>query len=208
MFDAMMINIIPGAGQILHKGIDQMSFGTHTEEEVLAINLFLALGNVNHQHSDLPDNEKSEIDLFLKLHFSPVEIIYQAHAVDNLTRFFKVKNLSAETKIAARAQFDQLSKQLGGMTADLNADFKRNKIDIKIEAPTLILPFDQTSKFTIEKSECWVFTVGDAKLKSVEQSTLFDFSISEGFEFKVEKMKFEYASNYLLWKRMQLHDND
>ena len=94
------------------------------------------------------------------------------------------------------------------MTADLNADFKRNKIDIKIEAPTLILPFDQTSKFTIEKSECWVFTVGDAKLKSVEQSTLFDFSISEGFEFNVEKMKFEYASNYLLWKRMQLHDNE
>ena len=133
MFDAMMINIIPGAGQILHKGIDQMSFGTHTEEEELAINLFLALGNVNHQHSDLPDNEKSEIDLFLKLHLSPVEIIYQAHAVDNLTRFFKVKNLSAETKIAARAQFDQLSKQLGGMTADLNADFKRNKIDIKID---------------------------------------------------------------------------
>jgi hypothetical protein len=150
----------------------------------------------------LPENEKSEIDLMLKLHLSPVEIIYQAYAVDNLVRFFKVKNLSAETKIAARAQFDQLSKQLGGMTADLNANLKCNMIDIKIEAPTFILPFDQTSKFTIEKSECWVFTVGDAKLKSVQQSTLYDYSVSEGFEFKVEKMKFEYASNYMLWKKM------
>lgn len=45
-------------------------------------------------------------------------------------------------------------------------------------------------------------------LKSVDQSTLFDKSISEGFEFKVEKMKFEYASNYLLWKKMQLVDEE
>ena len=94
------------------------------------------------------------------------------------------------------------------MTADLNADFKCNKIDINIEAPTLILPFDQTSKETIEKSECWVFTVGDAKLKSIQQHDQFDYAISEGFEFKVEKMKFEYASNYLLWKKMISLDRD
>lgn len=80
----------------------------------------------------------------LKLHLSPVEIIYQAHAVNRLVHFFKVKNLSAETKIAARARFDLLSKQLDGMTADLNANLKCNNIDIVIEAPTLILPFDQT----------------------------------------------------------------
>jgi hypothetical protein len=71
-----------------------------------AFEMSLILGNLIHQKSDLPPEEKTETDLGVKLHLRPVEIIYQAHAVENLTRFFKVKNLSAETKIAAKAQFD------------------------------------------------------------------------------------------------------
>lgn len=71
-----------------------------------AFEMHLVLGNMIHQKSDLPPEEKTETDLGVKLHLRPVEIIYQAHAVENLTRFFKVKNLSAETKIAAKAQFD------------------------------------------------------------------------------------------------------
>ena len=133
-----------------------------------AFEMSLILGNLIHQKSDLPPQEKTETDLGVKLHLRPVEIIYQAHAVENLTRFFKVKNLSAETKIAAKAQFDQLSQQLGGMTAELvSADFKTNLIDIVIDAPTLIVPFKQNSKEEIESSQCWVFTVGDAKFRSV-----------------------------------------
>jgi hypothetical protein len=54
------------------------------------------------------------------------------------------------------------------MTADLvSADFKTNLIDIVIDAPTLIVPFKQNSKEEIESSQCWVFTVGDAKFRSV-----------------------------------------
>jgi hypothetical protein len=132
------------------------------------------LGNINHQQSDLPIAEKTLIDLGVNLHLRPVEIIFQARAVENLTRFFKVKNLKAETQIAARAQFDMLSQQLGGMTADLNAEFKRNKVDITIDAPTFVVPFKQSSRKEIESSACWVFTVGDAKLKSIEQSEKFD----------------------------------
>ena len=90
------------------------------------------------------------------------------------------------------------------MTADLvSADFKTNLIDIVIDAPTLILPFKQNSREEIESSQCWVFTVGDAKFRSVKDSEKFDYSISEGFEFKVERMKFEYASNYAMWKKVQ-----
>jgi len=55
------------------------------------------LGNINHQQSDLPLAEKTLIDLGVNLHLRPVEIIFQARAVENLTRFFKVKNLKAET---------------------------------------------------------------------------------------------------------------
>jgi len=95
-----------------------------------------------------------------------------------------------------------LSQQLGGMTADLNAEFKRNKVDITIDAPTFVVPFKQSSRKEIESSACWVFTVGDAKLKSIEQSEKFDYSVQEGFEFKVERMKFEYASNYKQWKKV------
>lgn len=53
----------------------------------------------------------------------------------------------------------------------------------------------------IEESACWVFTVGNAKLQSVESSDHFDSSTAEGFEFKVDQMKFEYASNYTKWRQ-------
>lgn len=89
------------------------------------------------------------------------------------------------------------------MATGFNSDFKTNKIDIKIDAPTFILPFNQTNLEQIEAAACWVFTVGDAKLCSIEQSDHFDYSVSEGFEFKVERMKFEYASNYKKWKQTQ-----
>jgi hypothetical protein len=115
----------------------------------------------------LPKEEKVKLDLGLQLNLLPIEIIYQAHAVENISRFFKVKKLSTQTKIAAKAQFDVLSKQLTDMTMDLNADFKTNRIDIRIDAPTLVVPLNQNTREAIEQSYCWVFTVGAAKLQSV-----------------------------------------
>ena len=181
----------------------------HTEAKEMAISLNVGLGNTFHQQSDLPPEEKNDVDLAVQLHLRPVEIIYQAYAVENLTRFFKVKNLSAESKIAARAEFDKLSAQLGGMTQNLNASFKRNKLDITIDAPIFILPFSQASRQDIEQSECWVFTVGDAKFMSIDSAWgLFDDATAEGFEFRVERMKFEYASNYLMWKTIAQSGKD
>jgi len=41
-----------------------------------AFELHLVLGNIIHQKSDLPQEEKTETDLGVKLHLKPVEIIY------------------------------------------------------------------------------------------------------------------------------------
>lgn len=48
----------------------------HPEEEELAVTLNFVLGNAYHQHSDLPPEEKNDVDLGVKLHLKPVEIIY------------------------------------------------------------------------------------------------------------------------------------
>ena len=48
----------------------------------------------------------------------------------------------------------------------MEADFRNNKIDIKIAAPTFVIPFDQTNHESIQGSECWVFTMGDCSFES------------------------------------------
>jgi hypothetical protein len=78
-------------------------------ESPLALDLNIVLGNINHQQSDLPQNEKVKVDLGIKMRMKPMEIIYQARAIENLYVFFRVQNLSASTKIAARAQFEMLT---------------------------------------------------------------------------------------------------
>ena len=49
--------------------------------------------------------------------------------------------MNDHTKIAARQQFSGLSKQVAGISKQYEADFKNNKINIKVDAPCLVLPF-------------------------------------------------------------------
>ena len=65
-----------------------------------------------------------------------------------------------------------------------------------------MLPFNQTNMKTIEKSECWVFTMGDALLNSYSGPDISNVT-HEAFELKVKKMKFEYASSYEVWRDEQ-----
>ena len=91
----------------------------------------------------------------------PVEFIYRASTIQFLSRFFKFKNIKDQTKLAAKQQFAGLSKQVQSITQNLEQDFKHNRVSIKIDAPTFVLPFDQSGKQEIEQSECWLFTMGD-----------------------------------------------
>ena len=61
--------------------------------------IYFALGNKEHHESDL--EEKNETDLEVALEIEPLEIIYRAETVGDIARFFKVKKLTDQTKLAA-----------------------------------------------------------------------------------------------------------
>ena len=107
------------------------------------------------------------------------------------------------TKIAAQEQFAGLSKQVNSISKSFEADLKNNKISIKIDAPCLVLPFKQSSIQEIFNSECWVFTMGDAQFKTINDPTVTDVRYHEAFRLKVQRVKFEYAQKYNLWKAKQ-----
>lgn len=71
----------------------------------------------------------------------PIEIIFQAQPIESLTKFFKVKNMRDHTKIAAQEKFAGLSKSVNNISKSFEADLKNNKINIRIDAPCLVLPF-------------------------------------------------------------------
>jgi hypothetical protein len=45
------------------------------------------------------------------------------------------------TKIAAQEKFAGLSKSVNNISKSFEADLKNNKINIRIDAPCLVLPF-------------------------------------------------------------------
>lgn len=63
--------------------------------------IFLAIGNKEHHESDLPPEKIDETDLEVRLHMRPIEIIYRAETIGDISRFFKVKNLTEKTKLDA-----------------------------------------------------------------------------------------------------------
>ena len=77
----------------------------------------LAVGNKEHHESDLPDKDTK--DLKVQLEVQPLEIIYRAETVGDLTRFFKVKKLTDQTKIQAQAQYEKLAGQVEKITESL-----------------------------------------------------------------------------------------
>ena len=85
------------------------------------------------------------------------------------------------------------------ITQNLEADFKNNKISIKIDSPIFVLPHNQASWEDICKSEVWLFTMGDVSLLSYTGEG-FDYQTHEAFKLLVENMKFEYGNQYNLWK--------
>lgn len=74
-----------------------------TKAEAPQTRIKLALGNKEHHESDLPAAEKDLTDLDVMLDVQPLEIIYQAQTLGEISRFFKVKILKDDAKLAARA---------------------------------------------------------------------------------------------------------
>jgi len=115
-------------------------------------------------------------------------------------RFFKVKKLTDRTKLAAQAQYRQLTSQVAEITESLEQDFKNNNVKIKVAAPTLIIPFQQKNWESIYESEAWVFTMGDVNFNSYTGPD-FEVTTHEAFLLKVERVKFEHTSRYCQWKK-------
>ena len=109
--------------------------------------------------------------------------------------------MTDQTKLAAQANFQELSNQVGQITEKLEQDFQNNTFNIKIDAPTLVIPFKQKTWEDIYQSECWVFTMGDVSLISFTGEG-FEKITHEAFKLKVERVKFEHASKYCMWKQM------
>ena len=61
------------------------------------------MGNKEHHESDLPDKDETDIDVQLEI--EPLEIIYRAETIGDISRFFKVKMISDKTKLAAQVQY-------------------------------------------------------------------------------------------------------
>ena len=77
----------------------------------------LAVGNKEHHESDLENKDTK--DLKVSLEVQPLEIIYRAETVGDLTRFFKVKKLTDKTKLQAQAQYEKLAGQVEKITESL-----------------------------------------------------------------------------------------
>lgn len=65
--------------------------------------IYFAVGNKEHHESDL--EEKDELDLDVRLEMQSLEIIYRAETVGDISRFFKVKKMTDETKLVAQAKY-------------------------------------------------------------------------------------------------------
>ena len=74
----------------------------------------MAIGNKEHHDSDVEDKDLT--DLNVKLDVQPIEIIYRADIVYEVTRFFKVKKMTDRTKIVAQAKYQQLNSQVAEIT--------------------------------------------------------------------------------------------
>ena len=80
-------------------------------------------------------------DLDVVLEIQPLEIIYRAETVCDIARFFKVKKMTDQTKLAAQAHYQELTNQVGQITEKLEQDFQKNQVSITVAAPTLVIPF-------------------------------------------------------------------
>ena len=65
--------------------------------------IYLALGNKEHHESDLIEKDLTDLDVALEI--QPLEIIFRAETVGDIARFFKVKKMTDQTKLAAQANF-------------------------------------------------------------------------------------------------------
>lgn len=72
--------------------------------------------------------DRDTTDLKLEIDVQPIEIIFRADIVAEVSRFFKVKKMADRTQIIARAKYEQLNDQVAEITSALEKDFKNNQI--------------------------------------------------------------------------------
>mmetsp|Transcript_26466 Transcript_26466/g.18774 ORF Transcript_26466/g.18774 Transcript_26466/m.18774 type:complete len:83 (-) Transcript_26466:560-808(-) len=73
-----------------------------------------------------------------------VEIVYQANAISKMVKFFTPPD-DVKDKLTSKAQqsYEDTVKSLSKMQDQLVDDFKENKITVAIDAPVLVIPFNQ-----------------------------------------------------------------
>lgn len=76
----------------------------------------------------------------------------------------------------------------------MSNDFKENKIKVSIDAPVLIIPFDQEH---VINSKCWVFTMGDLLFQTQDIANP-DYIC---YEMSITKLYFDYTPEYITWKQ-------
>lgn len=72
------------------------------QDHQAGLSLQLELANAVNKQSDLAESQINKVDLGLWLDLMPVEVVFQMHALESLTQFFKVRNMKDRSKIVMR----------------------------------------------------------------------------------------------------------
>ena len=74
----------------------------------------------------------------------------------------------------------------------LRKQWIKQKLDIEITSPTLIVPFKQGTQEEIDKSERWEFTIPAVNFKSKDDGD--DLDIKKRFELRMANVSFYYVN--------------
>ena len=85
------------------------------------------------------------------------------------------------------------------ITTNFEADFKNNKINLRIDSPTLVIPFKQATFEEVNANECWIFRMDCATLENVKSND-FQELFYECFELQIKKVTFCHADVYREWQ--------
>ena len=128
-----------------------------------------------------------------------VEISYNPIAVLRLSNFFDVNTQDEGLKEVAWDQIEKANKRAKASLQELSETATKQKIDISIAAPLIILPFTQNNDI---KSECWIFNLGNLRIRTDDQ--VFDANSEQGkmydmFNIDLEQIRMQYYPSIQFW---------
>ena len=137
-----------------------------------------------------------------------VEVMYNPIAVLRLTNFFDVNTTDEGLKEAAWDQIDKVNRQAKASLQELADSATKQKIDISIAAPLIILPFTQNNDI---QAECWVFNLGNLEVKT--DDAIFDPNSEEGkmydmYNINLKEIRMQYFPSIQFWQQYCKHIDD